>query len=67
MKNSDQIEPGWHAWMSYLVDRPPSEDPVIRAGIRAWELPEHRVNFTASRAAYKPYSTSVPSTFTQPL
>ncbi|KAI4131975.1 MAG: hypothetical protein LQ338_000959 [Usnochroma carphineum] len=52
-----QIEPGWHAWMSYLVDKPPTEDPVLRAGQRSWELPEHRPNLTASRAAFKTYST----------
>ncbi|KAL8907386.1 MAG: hypothetical protein Q9207_001436 [Kuettlingeria erythrocarpa] len=52
-----QIEPGWHAWMSYLVDKPPTEDPILRTGQRSWELPEHRENLTASRAAYKTYST----------
>ena len=52
-----QIEPGWHAWMSYLVDKPPTEDPVLKTGQRSWEIPEHRPNLTASRAAFKTYST----------
>jgi NADH:ubiquinone oxidoreductase subunit len=52
-----QIEPGWHAWMSYMVDRAPTVDPIMRPGIREWELKEHRVNPTLSRAAYRPYST----------
>ncbi|KAL8780662.1 MAG: hypothetical protein Q9194_000765, partial [Teloschistes cf. exilis] len=52
-----QIEPGWHAWMSYLVDKPPTEDAVLRTGQRVWELPEHRPNLTASRAAFRTYST----------
>ena len=55
--NPDQIEPGWHAWMSYLVDKPPTEDPILKTGQRSWELPEHRPNLTASRAAFKTYST----------
>ncbi|KAL8748601.1 MAG: hypothetical protein Q9199_008141 [Rusavskia elegans] len=55
--NRCQIEPGWHAWMSYLVDKPPTEDAVLRPGQRSWELPLHRPNLTASRAAYKTYST----------
>ena len=55
--NRSQIEPGWHAWMSYLVDKPPIEDAVLRPGQRTWELPEHRPNLTASRAAFKTYST----------
>ena len=54
---SDQIEPGWHAWMSYMVYKPPSADPVLRTGVRSWEKTEHTVNATMSRAAYKPYST----------
>lgn len=52
-----QIEPGWHAWMSYLVDKPPTEDAVLKTGQRSWEIPEHRPNLTASRAAFKTYST----------
>ena len=52
-----QIEPGWHAWMSYLVDKPPTEDALLKTGQRSWEIPEHRPNLTASRAAFKTYST----------
>ncbi|KAI4103091.1 MAG: hypothetical protein L6R37_004045 [Teloschistes peruensis] len=57
-----QIEPGWHAWMSYLVDKPPTEDALLRTGQRVWELPEHRPNLTASRAAFRTYSTVKPKT-----
>ncbi|CAD6563858.1 MAG: NADH dehydrogenase 1 alpha subcomplex subunit 12 ndufa12/DAP13 [Alectoria sarmentosa] len=57
-----QIEPGWHAWMSYLVDKPPTEDAVLKTGQRSWEIPEHRPNLTASRAAFKTYSTVKPKT-----
>ncbi|KAH7393388.1 NADH-ubiquinone oxidoreductase subunit B17.2 [Cadophora sp. MPI-SDFR-AT-0126] len=55
-----QIEPGWHAWISYMVDKPPTEDTILKTGVRVWELPEHRPNFTLSRAAYKPFSTTKP-------
>ncbi|CAF9916928.1 MAG: hypothetical protein GOMPHAMPRED_001156 [Gomphillus americanus] len=58
--NPDQIEPGWHLWMSYAVDKPPSEDALLKTGVRAWEIKEHRPNMTISRAAYKPYSTVKP-------
>ncbi|KAM3081494.1 hypothetical protein ACMFMG_004951 [Clarireedia jacksonii] len=51
------IEPGWHAWISYMVDKPPTEDPILRTGVRPWELPDHRPNMTASRSAFKTYST----------
>jgi hypothetical protein len=57
--SSDHIEPGWHAWMSYSVDKPPTQDPLLQTGVRAWELKEHRPNMTMGRAAYKPYSTYV--------
>jgi hypothetical protein len=42
-----------------MVDKPPTQDKILQAGIRPWELPEHRPNLTLSRAAYKPYSTFV--------
>ncbi|KAL9624619.1 MAG: hypothetical protein Q9160_001284 [Pyrenula sp. 1 TL-2023] len=52
-----QMEPGWHAWMSYMVDKPPNADKILQTGLRKWELPEHRENMTATRAAYRPYNT----------
>ncbi|KAH7321717.1 putative NADH-ubiquinone oxidoreductase subunit B17.2 [Rhexocercosporidium sp. MPI-PUGE-AT-0058] len=54
------IEPGWHAWISYMVDKPPTEDPILQTNVRSWELPDHRPNFTLSRGQYKPYSTVKP-------
>ncbi|MDI1491679.1 MAG: hypothetical protein OHK93_002888 [Ramalina farinacea] len=56
----DQLDPGWHAWMSYIVDKPPTEDPILRTNQRSWEIPEHRPNMTASRGAFKTYSTVKP-------
>jgi len=58
--DSSQIDVGWHAWLAYMVDKPPTQDNILQAGIRLWELPDHRPNLTLSRAAYKPYSTVVP-------
>ena len=43
--------------MSYMIDKPPTDDALLRTGQRAWELKEHRPNATMSRAAYRPYST----------
>lgn len=55
--DASQIDPGWHAWMSYLVDLPPPEDKLMQFGQRPWEAQETKVNLTFSRAAYRPYST----------
>ena len=43
-----------------MVDKPPTEDPLLRTGQRAWELKEHRPNVTISRGAFKTYSTVKP-------
>ncbi|ODH51611.1 hypothetical protein GX48_02281 [Paracoccidioides brasiliensis] len=55
-----QIDGGWHAWLAYMVDKPPTQDVLMQTGVRPWELSEHRPNLTLSRAAYKPYSTVRP-------
>ncbi|KAJ1329561.1 NADH-ubiquinone oxidoreductase subunit [Microdochium nivale] len=54
-----QIEPGWHAWISYSVDKAPSQDPLLAYQRREWEVTDSKPtpNFTQSRGAYKPYST----------
>ncbi|KAI1199277.1 NADH:ubiquinone oxidoreductase 13.4kD subunit [Nemania serpens] len=55
-----QIEPGWHAWISYLVDKPPTQDALLQYKRRAWEDADPRSipNYTLSRGAYKPYNTT---------
>ena len=58
-KDASQIDPGWHAWISYLVDAPPTEDKLLEVGRRPWDDKTARVNYTLSRAAYRPYSTYV--------
>lgn len=45
--------------MSYVVDKPPTEDQLLQTGQRVWELPTHKPTLTATRGAYKPYSTYV--------
>ncbi|KAI0376616.1 NADH ubiquinone oxidoreductase subunit NDUFA12-domain-containing protein [Hypomontagnella monticulosa] len=54
------IEPGWHAWISYSVDKPPTEDPLLAYRRRPWEDTDAKTipNYTATRGAYKPYSTT---------
>ncbi|KAJ4337621.1 hypothetical protein N0V87_004577 [Didymella glomerata] len=52
-----QIEPGWHAWMSYMVDKSPAEDKLLQREMRVWEPKEHRPTLTWTRSGYKPYST----------
>ena len=58
-KDASQIDPGWHAWISYMVDTPPTEDKLLQIGRRPWDDETARVNYTLSRAAYRPYSTYV--------
>jgi NADH:ubiquinone oxidoreductase subunit len=62
--DSAQVEPGWHAWLAYMVDKPPTEDAMLQTKKRAWEHPDPIPNLTATRAAYKPYSTTQPKTRT---
>ena len=50
-------DPRRHAWMSYLVDKPPTQDPILKTGVREWEPKEHRPTLTWSRSAFKTYST----------
>ncbi|RGP81774.1 nadh-ubiquinone oxidoreductase subunit [Fusarium longipes] len=54
------IEPGWHAWMSYSVDKPPTQDPLLNAGTRAFEPSRAIPNFTQTTGAYKTYNTVKP-------
>ncbi|KAG5292919.1 NADH-ubiquinone oxidoreductase [Histoplasma ohiense] len=58
--DASQIDVGWHAWLAYMVDKPPTQDAILQAGVRSWELPEHRPTMTLTRGAYKPYSTVRP-------
>ncbi|KAL9090417.1 MAG: hypothetical protein Q9159_001946 [Coniocarpon cinnabarinum] len=55
-----QIEPGWHAWMSYMTKDPPSKDPIAQTRQREWEPKEHRPNLTMSRASFRTYNTTRP-------
>jgi NADH:ubiquinone oxidoreductase subunit len=54
-----QIEPGWHAWMSHAVDKPPSQDATLAYSRRLWEDKDAQTipNHTMTRGAYKPYNT----------
>ncbi|RMZ83632.1 hypothetical protein DV738_g861, partial [Chaetothyriales sp. CBS 135597] len=55
--DAGQIDPGWHAWVSYLVDKPPSEDVNLQFGRRPWDSKEAKINLTQTWGAYRPYST----------
>lgn len=44
------IPPGWHGWIHYKVDTPPSVETYRP---RDWHLP-HRPNMTGTPAAYRP-------------
>ncbi|KAI2608199.1 NDUFA12-domain-containing protein [Hypoxylon fragiforme] len=57
--DASQIEPGWHAWISYAVDKAPSQDPALAYSRRPWEDTDAKPiqNYTQTRGAYKPYNT----------
>lgn len=55
--DAGQIEPGWHAWISYSVDKPPVEDHLMATGTRVFEPAKPRPNFTQTRGAFKTYNT----------
>lgn len=59
LERSGQIEPGWHAWVSYKTMESPAEDPALRTKQRKWERPEPLPHYTATPGAYKSYNTYV--------
>ncbi|KAL1840062.1 hypothetical protein VTJ49DRAFT_838 [Mycothermus thermophilus] len=59
--DAGHIEPLWHAWISYAVDTPPNQDPLMAtADARPWAPKGHIPNRTFTRGAYKPYNTTKP-------
>ena len=56
-----------HAWLAYMVDKPPRVEPVLKHEIKPWEKSEHIPNLTFSHGAYKPYSTCVAKRHQVPL
>ncbi|TGZ83171.1 NADH:ubiquinone oxidoreductase 13.4kD subunit [Ascodesmis nigricans] len=58
--DASHVEPGWHAWLHYLTDKPANVEPNMLHEVRPWEKPEPPINQTFTRAAYKPYSTTIP-------
>ncbi|PGH23393.1 hypothetical protein AJ80_02503 [Polytolypa hystricis UAMH7299] len=58
--DASQVDAGWHAWLAYIVDKPPTEDKIMQLGVRSWEQKEHRQNPTMSRAAFRTYNTVKP-------
>jgi NADH:ubiquinone oxidoreductase subunit len=48
--DASAIPPGWHGWMHYRTDTPPSKETYVS---REWEKP-HQVNLTGTAAAYRP-------------
>ncbi|KAF4120625.1 NADH ubiquinone oxidoreductase subunit NDUFA12 [Geosmithia morbida] len=55
-----QIEPGWHSWISYMVDKPPGQDALMTPGTRHFEPSFPKPNYTQTRGAFKTYSTTKP-------
>lgn len=52
---ASKIPPGWHGWLHYRVDTPPSRESYVP---RDWQVP-HRENPTGSPAAYRPKGSIV--------
>ncbi|KAJ9143811.1 hypothetical protein NKR23_g6278 [Pleurostoma richardsiae] len=55
-----QIEPFWHMWISYGVDKPPTEDPLMKTLDRPWAAAANSPNYTATPGAFKTYNTTKP-------
>ncbi|KAL6849067.1 hypothetical protein ACO1O0_008597 [Amphichorda felina] len=53
-----QIEPGWHAWISYSVDKAPTQDALLQTGTRSFEPALPKPNFTMTPGAFKTYNTT---------
>ncbi|CAI4214818.1 unnamed protein product [Parascedosporium putredinis] len=47
-----QVDPGWHAWLAYMVDKPPTQDGLLQTKARS-AIP----NYTGTRSAFKTYNT----------
>ncbi|ODV85078.1 hypothetical protein CANARDRAFT_28792 [[Candida] arabinofermentans NRRL YB-2248] len=54
------MEPGWHYWLAYGTDTPPSKlTPETKA--KTFQLTEvHPINYTFTKGAYVPYNTAKP-------
>jgi NADH:ubiquinone oxidoreductase subunit len=50
------INPGWHAWISYMVDKPPTQDAVLSSN-QHWAVDPPNPNFTATRGNFATYNT----------
>ncbi|HEY0920147.1 NADH:ubiquinone oxidoreductase subunit NDUFA12 [Devosia sp.] len=50
LAEASTIPAGWHGWMHYRTDVPPTEEGYVP---RSWEKP-HRPNLTGTAAAYRP-------------
>jgi len=46
-------------WISYGVDKPPTEDPLMKTLDRPWAAAANSPNYTATPGAFKTYNTLV--------
>ncbi len=53
--DASQVPPGWHGWMHFTVDAPPSEEAYAA---REWQKP-HRRNMTGTPAAWRPRGSTL--------
>ena len=50
-----RIPPGWHGWMHYRTDIPPTDESYTP---KNWQKP-HQPNLTGSAAAYRPKGSAL--------
>lgn len=55
-----QVEPGWHYWLGYGTNTPPTKLQGLEKSTRAYPLPQHKPNYTNTWGAYVPYNTAKP-------
>ncbi|MCB1549515.1 MAG: NADH:ubiquinone oxidoreductase subunit NDUFA12 [Hyphomicrobiaceae bacterium] len=50
LAEATRVPPGWHGWLHYTVDTPPSAETYMA---QPWQQP-HRPNMTGTPDAYRP-------------
>ena len=48
-----------HAWMSYMTDKPPPEDPILQRKLRVWEPERHVPVMSGTKSNFITYNTYV--------
>lgn len=62
LSEASQVPPGWHGWLHYTVDTPPTAESYSP---RPWQKP-HEMNATGTPQAYRPAGSILSATPARP-